>query len=633
MTPARHRGTALRALLGLSLLCAAAVVHPHSALAAPFWLRPIDLSAAGQSAEYPQVAVDPAGDAVAVWARSNGANTIVQSAARPAGGAWGAPLDLSAAGQNARNPQVSVDAVGDAVAVWARYDGSNTIVEVASASPGGAWQPAQALSAAGQSAESPQVAVDPAGDAVAVWARSNGTNTIVQSAARPAGGAWGAPHDLSAAGQNAESPQVAVDQAGDAVAVWARYDGSNTIVEVASASPGGAWQPAQALSAAGQSAESPQVAVDPAGDAVAVWARSNGTNTIVQSAARPAGGAWGAPLDLSAAGQNARNPRRSRSMPAGDAVAVWARYDGSNTIVEVASASPGGAWQPAQALSAAGQSAESPQVAVDPAGDAVAVWARSNGTNTIVQSAARPAGGAWGAPLDLSAAGGNASTPQAAIDPEGNAVATWDRFNGSASIVEASGYDAAGPRLDSVGIPSAGTVHQPLAFSVAAFDVWSPLASIAWSFGDGSSAADSSPSHAYASPGAYPVSVTAADDVGNSTSAVGIVRIYPKARAGRYARLRHGRALLRVFCPSTASCHGKAKLIIGVTVRRGHRIAGKRLQVGKARFVIPPKRTTTVPVPISRKGRRAVRAAGRKGVKAQLTGPGIKHRSVLLLPA
>lgn len=34
-------------------------------------------------------------------------------------------------------------------------------------------------------------------------------------------------------------------------------------------------------------------------------------------------------------------------------------------------------------------------VAVDPAGGAVAVWSRSNGTNTIIQSASRPAAGAW----------------------------------------------------------------------------------------------------------------------------------------------------------------------------------------------------------------------------------------------
>jgi hypothetical protein len=391
-----------------------------------------------------------------------------------------------------------------------------------------------------------------------------------------------------------------------------------------------AWLQPQALSASGQSAESPQVAVDPAGDALAVWSRSNGSNTIVQSAVRPAGGAWQAPVDLSAVAQNARDPQLAVD-PAGEAIAVWSRYDGSNTIVEVASRPPGASWQPAQALSASGQSAESPQLAVDPAGEATAVWSRSNGSNTIVQSAVRPAGGAWQAPVDLSAVGASAFTPGAAFDAEGDAVAIWARFDGSASIVQGAGYDAAGPRLHSLRIPSAGTVNQPLAFSVAPFDVWSPLASTTWILGDGSSAAGPNPSHAYSRPGNYTVTVTATDAVGNSTTASGVVAIYPTARAGRYARVRHGRVLLRVFCPSTASCSGKATLIIGVRVRHHRRFVGRRLQVGTAQFVIPPKKTTMVPVPISRRGTAAVLEAGAKGVKAQLTGPGIRHRTVVLL--
>ena len=52
----------------------------------PAWLAPQDLSAAGQHAYDPQVAVDGQGNAIAVWQRSDGTNTIVQAAARAAGG-------------------------------------------------------------------------------------------------------------------------------------------------------------------------------------------------------------------------------------------------------------------------------------------------------------------------------------------------------------------------------------------------------------------------------------------------------------------------------------------------------------------------------------------------------------------
>ncbi len=414
-----------------------------------------------------------------------------------------------------------------------------------------AWLAAADLSAGGQSASEPQLAVDSAGNVVAVWSRSNGTNTIVQSASRPAGGPWQSPLDLSAAGQNASEPEVAVDPAGDAIALWRRYDGADYVIQSASRPAGGAWQSPVDLSEAGENASEPQVTVDPSGNAVAVWSRSNGTNTIVQSASKSAGGFWQSPVDLSAAGQNA----------------------------------------------------EAPRLAVDPAGDA----------------------------LDLSAIGRNAFEPELATDPEGDAVAAWSRFDGTDTIVQGAGYDAAGPRLRSLSIPLASTVRQPLAFSVSPFDVWSAIGAISWSFGEGATASGASVSHTYASPGVYPVSVIAADALANARGATGTVTIFPKASAARNVRVRRGRALLRLHCPSTAGCEGEVRLIAGVKVRRHHHSFGKRLAIGRALFAIPAKQTTTVPVKLSAKGRVAVKQADRKGLKAQLTGSGVKHRTVVLL--
>jgi hypothetical protein len=77
------------------------------------------------------------------------------------------------------------------------------------------------------------VAFDASGNALAVWDRSNGTNQIVQSSFRPAGGAFAAPVDLSATGQDASAPQVAFGASGKAIAVWQRSNGTNEIVQAA----------------------------------------------------------------------------------------------------------------------------------------------------------------------------------------------------------------------------------------------------------------------------------------------------------------------------------------------------------------------------------------------------------------
>ena len=51
------------------------------------------------------------------------------------------------------------------------------------------------------------------------------------------GNGFGAPVTLSAAGENANSPRVALDQAGETFAVWERFDGANNIVRALLPSP------------------------------------------------------------------------------------------------------------------------------------------------------------------------------------------------------------------------------------------------------------------------------------------------------------------------------------------------------------------------------------------------------------
>ena len=376
-------------------------------------------------------------------------------------------------------------------------------------------------------------------------------------------------------------PQVALDAAGRAVAVWRRDDGAGYLIENAQR-PAGSWLPPVPLSASGANAEAPQVAVDAAGNAVAVWSRSSEkgglSSTVIQAAVQSAGGAWQSPLDVS----------------------------------------------PAEEL------AEAPQVGFDAAGNAVAVWTSANANPPVVHTASRPPGGAWTPPLELSKPDRGAFEPQLAFDAEGNRIAVWSRYNGANTIIQASAYDGAGPHL-SASIPTVGTVRRPVSFSVSALDAWSAIGSIGWTFGDGAVASGAQVTHAFARPGTYTVTAVGADVLGFTGAAHATIVIYPKASAARHALVRHGRALLRLRCPSTASCDGAVKLIAGMKIRRGKHIVGKRLQIGRSRFAIPPKKTTTVPVPLTPKGLRLVRKAGTKGLRTQLTGPGVKHRIVVLL--
>jgi PKD repeat protein len=495
------------------------VLGTGAASAAPGWVSTVGLSSPGVDSFSPDVAVDPAGDAVAVWARFDPSSQVdvIQAAVRPAGGSFGAPIDLTPLSESAGSPRVAIDAAGDVVVVWLDSTAGGVVQEAVRPAGGSFGAPVD-LSASGQSAFNPQIAVDAAGDAVAVWQLFNGSVDVVQAAARPAGGGFSALPDVAPG----ENPQVAMDAHGDAVAVWV---GSSGAVQEAVRPPGArSFGKPGVLSAT--DAFDPQVAVDQNGDAVAVWDVLSGNFDVVQAAVQPAGGAFAPATTLSATGQGAFSPTVALDQ-AGDAVAMWYRPNGTNDVVQAAARPAGGSFSALPDVSTNGQDAIDPHVTLDRAGDAVAVW--TNTTTDVVQAAARPAGAIFGAVATLSAPGtpgdGTDLSEALAGDAAGDAVALWQRSNGTNDVIESARYDAANPQLQVLSIPASGTAGSPVPFSVSPVDVFSGVGSTTWSFGDGQSASGTSVSHAYASPGTYHVSVTASDRDGNTSTASATITI------------------------------------------------------------------------------------------------------------
>jgi streptogramin lyase len=111
----------------------------------------------------------------------------------------------------------------------------------------------------------------------------------------------------------------------------------------------------------------------------------------------------------------------------------------------------------------------------------------------------------------------------------GDAVVAWRSHPNAASFlrVHAAAYDAAGPMLNDLSIPSSGTVGQSVTFSVSPLDVWSALGTTKWSFGDGSSATGTSVTHGYAAAGRYTVMVESEDALGNRTTNTATITIRP----------------------------------------------------------------------------------------------------------
>jgi hypothetical protein len=143
-------------------------------------------------------------------------------------------LILSAAGQDAIDPRVGVDDDGNGVIAWERYDGSDWRVQVTTLSETSVVGATQTLSAAGNQNLDPEVAVavDADGDAVMSWKRWLGPDMRAHVKTMSNAGVFSNGITLSAAGETASIPRLGVDELGDAVVAWDRYDGTDSRIQV-----------------------------------------------------------------------------------------------------------------------------------------------------------------------------------------------------------------------------------------------------------------------------------------------------------------------------------------------------------------------------------------------------------------
>jgi hypothetical protein len=172
--------------------------------------------------------MDASGNALAVWQQRDTVTVRVRANRFTPDKRWGLPriLENDPSQVISSGAQIAVDPNGNAIAVWLEFNGSVNNIWASHRTAGGDWEVAQIIEAENANVGSPAVAMDLNGNGFATWAQLNGTAWTIRANRYVAGVGWstatpietdaGSPQSLS----GAPLPQIKFDTTGKAIAVW-----------------------------------------------------------------------------------------------------------------------------------------------------------------------------------------------------------------------------------------------------------------------------------------------------------------------------------------------------------------------------------------------------------------------------
>jgi hypothetical protein len=388
------------------------------------------------------LAYDSTGRVIAVWSQYDGIHKIYANT-YAAGAGWSARVEVSTHSDvqlSAFYPQVATDGAGNAIALWEhRSDaGAGSRNVMASRLSGGTWSTPVLVSnlASGGESYSHQIAMDASGNAVAIWYQrvSPFSPNQLFAARYVVGAGWSTPLriDSDAMGGAGDFPKVAMG--GGTAFVIAGGPGAEPgggRLWAIRMSAAGSWDAPLLLDDAGTLDMQPQVAMNPSGEATALWKKmDNPTWSSIWSARYVAGSGWSAPVAVETDNTHrATAPRVAYEQQTGSALAIWVQFDGSVDRLTTNRYTPGTGWgTPLSINSGSIGTFGTPSLAVDAVnGHAVVAWTRSFQTWALRYTA----GVGWGTPqaAPSPAADGvgytTVAVPTCAIDGNGDAVVVW----------------------------------------------------------------------------------------------------------------------------------------------------------------------------------------------------------------
>lgn len=343
----------------------------------------------------PAIAFDNSGNATVVWAQHDGTNYNIYANRYSPSTGWGteALIESGNAG-DAASPQIAFDDNGNAIAIWTQNDGTHDSVYANRYTPANGWG-AEELIETGNSGDAtqPKIAFDNAGNAIATWSQdTGGYNDVLTNRYTPASG-WGSETLVADGNQGgAFDPQIALDANGNGTLVWREHDGAKDSLYASRYTASTDSWGAEVLLENGNNghARTPRVAVDNDGNAIAVWAQEEISirTSIYANRYTAATDSWGSETLLeSGEDGHARQPQIVINED-GNALVVWMQSDSvsSNLLYTNIYIAQTGTWGTEALVENTTTAAEHPQLVMDDHGNATVVTQRFDGSNLNIHA-------------------------------------------------------------------------------------------------------------------------------------------------------------------------------------------------------------------------------------------------------
>ncbi|WP_020677865.1 PKD domain-containing protein [Geopsychrobacter electrodiphilus] len=390
------------------------------------------------------LAMNASGDAISVWRYSDGAGSgaIYASHYNLTSDTWSNRETVYDMGLDPDLPQVAMNAAGDAVAVWVEIGSSGSFVWTNIYTAGSGWGTAQQISSptmsGGYYCFHPQVSINASGQIVAVWQQTDTSVYNLWANTYTPGSGWGTALKVESDEGDAVWGQVGVDDAGQATVVWNQYAAaslSNRIRSTTYDFTGDSWGAVTTIDPTDPSTNSiiPQLVMDPAGDIMVAWLvrdEAPGDNphiSIWTIRYDEAAGSWGPGAKIS--GADSSNSLQLATDAAGNVLAVWDQFDtvqGEDNVAANRYDSATGLWEGVTLVETDAGNTQAPYVAMDGDGNAAAVWLQYNGTNLDLRASVKNStDSTWQPPQNLANGVSEYASPQVAVASASRAVATW----------------------------------------------------------------------------------------------------------------------------------------------------------------------------------------------------------------